>query len=289
MFKNDIILKIAKNYLEDFFIYQIDEKAHVLIFFKGFKPYLNFKKTACAVSSFYVCSNEVYFLSKTICEKLNESGIQAEIYKEHNLKKIAFENSGLVKGQNTLLYHEKYGSYFAIGAIKIFSNLITNEKRLGTNCNNCGKCSNACPVSALKDGELLRDRCLRQKMNGIINDDFSARLMENNILGCEICQRCCPLNNKIEKIAPKKELEDILDISDLIANAEKGNKHLENLGDYIGKNYAKRIRILSMAINSAGNSKDKKYLRDVGKFTKSLDEAVRVNALRAVRLLTDAD
>lgn len=278
------ILEIIKSRLDEFFVFQIEDFS-LLIFFKGFKPYSDFKKTSCAISSYYIASNEVYFLSKSLCEKLKEIGIEAKLYKEHNLKKIAYENCGLVKGQNTLLYHPKYGSYFVIGAIKFFADLKTDEKICGTNCNGCKKCIGACPVSALAGGGLNREKCLREIMNGIIEDDLSAKLLKNNILGCEICQRVCPLNEKVEKIAPGKELEDVLDISNLISAAEKGNKSLDSLSKFIGKNYIKKTKILSLAINSAGNSKDKSYLIKVKKFVESQEKAVRINAVRAVNLL----
>lgn len=284
MNKSDII-KIIENNLQQYYIFPIDTKTSILIFFENYNPYLRFAETSCQISSYYVKSNQVYFLCKKICSELNQAGVNAEIYKEHNLKEIAFSKCGLTRGQNTLLYHKEYGSFFVIGAIKLGLSLANAKETCGTDCIKCKKCIKACPVSALNDGALDREKCLRQKMNSAIEDDESAKLLGNNILGCDICQTACPLNSGILPVKPEQNLENILNIADLIFNAEKGNKQLENLAGYIGKNYAKHTRILSLAINSAGNSKDKSYLPKIEKFKDSSVDAVRISAIRAIKLL----
>ncbi|MCL1901016.1 MAG: hypothetical protein FWG51_01285, partial [Firmicutes bacterium] len=149
-------------------------------------------------------------------------------------------------------------------------------------CKACCKCIKACPADALKDG-FCRDICLREIMNGKMFDKFYSEKLSNKILGCEICQSVCPLNEKIEKTEMPIELKELLKIKNILNDQPQTYKELEN---YIGKNYSKRTRILNLALNSAKNTKDRSYLPQIEKFLNDECEHIRLNAKFAYEFLS---
>lgn len=118
-------------------------------------------------------------------------------------------NAGLgVRGINTLLITEKYGSYVFIGEIVTdlelsFSPL--DEK----SCIDCKKCIDACPSDALNENKFNRTLCLSEitQKKGELSDKEET-LMKNCgcVWGCDICQNVCPMN----KNAAVTEIEEFL-------------------------------------------------------------------------------
>jgi len=58
------------------------------------------------------------------------------------------------------------------------------------------------------------------------------------------------------------------------------------LEKYIGKNYSKRSKILTLALNSAKNTNDKSYLPLVSKFLNDFDDSIKLNADIAFKFLS---
>ncbi len=93
-----------------------------------------------------------------------------------------------VKGENGLLITKEYGSFVFLG--EIVTDLDIECKNNYSECNHCGKCNTACPVSLNKTNCLSN---LSQKKK--LDDSELQTLKQNNILwGCDICQNACPLN-----------------------------------------------------------------------------------------------
>lgn len=130
-----------------------------------------------------------------------------EIYPENNFSVFA-DNSpvpevkaaclaGLgVRGMNSLLITEKYGSYVFIGEIVTdidFEHKEQNEKT----CIKCGKCIRACPSSALKETGFGREKCLSeitQKKKELSEEEIRLMTECGCVWGCDICQDICPMN-----------------------------------------------------------------------------------------------
>ena len=100
-----------------------------------------------------------------------------------------------VMGENGLLIHPKYGSFFFIGAFFFTEILLPNApKRESKACFSCGACRKACPTGAIDDPK--REKCLSlisQKKNRTPEEDS---LLENAECkwGCDLCQNVCPMN-----------------------------------------------------------------------------------------------
>lgn len=117
-----------------------------------------------------------------------------------------------VRGLNSLLITEKYGSFVFIGEIVTdieFGDYNENEEK---SCIRCGKCIKSCPSSAIKENGFDRKICLSeitQKKGDLSEKEI--RLMKDCgcIWGCDICQDVCPMN----KNAASTNIEEFLSSS----------------------------------------------------------------------------
>ncbi len=107
--------------------------------------------------------------------------------------------AGLGKmGENGLLIHPKYGSFFFIGAFFFTECLLPNQMpEKAEKCLQCGLCRDACPTGAVTDPG--RERCLSlisQKKKRTPEED--ALLLQSECKwGCDICQNVCPMNRDL--------------------------------------------------------------------------------------------
>ena len=123
-----------------------------------------------------------------------------------------------VRGKNTLLITEKYGSYVFIGEIVTDLEVDCADKEEKF-CIGCGRCLSKCPSGAIAENRFERSRCLSeitQKKGELTSEEL--RLMEECgcVWGCDICQDVCPMN----KNAAVTEIEEFL--SSPIARVESG-------------------------------------------------------------------
>ena len=117
--------------------------------------------------------------------------------------------SGLgVKGVNSLLITQKFGSYVFIGEIVTDLELEYDEHSV-SDCIKCGKCIKACPSSAINENTFDRQSCLSEvtQKKGELSEKEAALMKECGcIWGCDICQDICPMN----KNASATEIEEFL-------------------------------------------------------------------------------
>jgi len=275
------ILKILDKHLKKYYTIQ-NFNGVVILFTEDFLPFKDTQKDICRISSYYLASHLTYLKIQKLVKELNDNGISAKKYDKSDLKQLAFQYCNLTRGKNNLLFDKKFGSYFVIGAIEIFKDLPPSKLSMGKECLNCGQCIKKCPTGALNDG-FCRDICLREIMNKKTFDVLYSEKLSNNILGCEICQSVCPLNDKVERVEIKRGLKELLSISNILKDKSQTYKELEK---YIGKNYSRRTRILNLALNSAKNTKDKSYLPQIFKFLNDECEHIRLNAKLAYEFLS---
>lgn len=99
-------------------------------------------------------------------------------------------------GKNSLLIIPKKGSYFFLGELIIDLEL-DYDKPISQSCGNCTRCINSCPTKAIeKPYRINAYRCISYQTienKSEIAPDIVPQL-NNNIYGCDICQKVCPWN-----------------------------------------------------------------------------------------------
>ena len=155
----------------------------------------------CSVADYHTV---VGMQLNTICEQLSEK------YPDHRF--VPFVDSspvdevdlavkaGLgVKGRNSLLINEKYGSFVFIGEILTTLPMETTCHE-NKGCLDCGLCEKACPGGAVCGGRVNTDLCashISQKKGVLTPQEEEILTKAHTVFGCDICQTVCPMNRNI--------------------------------------------------------------------------------------------
>ena len=103
--------------------------------------------------------------------------------------------------KNTMLIHPKLGSWFLIAAVLLDVELEYDAPFEAAHCGTCTACIAACPTDAfVKPGVMDATRCISYltiEHRSPIPVEFRP-MMQDWILGCDICQNVCPWNNKAQ-------------------------------------------------------------------------------------------
>jgi len=103
-------------------------------------------------------------------------------------------------GRNNICYNDEFGSY--INIMTYFSDMECDNttwfpiRRMDI-CENCYKCLAACPTKAIDKNHRLisSDRCITYyNENPGEFPDWMDKSVHNCIVGCMMCQDCCPAN-----------------------------------------------------------------------------------------------
>lgn len=111
-------------------------------------------------------------------------------------------------GKNTMLLHERLGSYLFLG--EIFTTLeIEPDSPASDHCGNCTRCIDACPTKAITGPHNLdASRCIAYltiEHRGELPAEFHEQIGDW-VYGCDICQDVCPFNRK----APRGENSELV-------------------------------------------------------------------------------
>ena len=104
-------------------------------------------------------------------------------------------------GKNTMLVNPTLGSYFFLGALLLDLDLAPDAPFEMDRCGTCTRCLDACPTNAIVAPHVVdATRCISYltiEQRGEIPADFHAAIAEGGLLyGCDVCQSCCPWNEK---------------------------------------------------------------------------------------------
>ncbi|MPN46768.1 Epoxyqueuosine reductase [bioreactor metagenome] len=78
---------------------------------------------------------------------------------------------------------------------------IDEANRMVTSCIGCDRCLEACPTGVLSDGNFDRNICLShitQKKGEIPKEYEDLMIKYHCAWGCDICQKVCPMNQKVQ-------------------------------------------------------------------------------------------
>ncbi len=126
-----------------------------------------------------------------------------------------------VKGENSLLITEKWGSFVFIGEILTdmpLETVLFDEK----SCVKCGRCQKACPGKAINDGIIDKEKCasfISQKKQELTPQQKDILKKAKTVFGCDICQKVCPYNSDILK----NGTEDNVLFKDVLATVTQEN------------------------------------------------------------------
>ena len=234
------------------------------------------------IDSYYQASNQAYHAAKRLEEALIEQGVQARANVSYPAKTAAVRAGLGVIGDNGLLITPMFGTRVVIILMAIDAETTRSKTLDGMNdCLHCGKCIAACPVAALDaQGMTNPERCLRNyMMEGIIVPPEVRSKMGNGLIGCDRCQRVCPMQTMAERPLERKfMLDEIVTDDAALFKASVGA-----LAQPIGRNAARPQRVRAQAAILAGNRGSAEDLPVLRHWAESTFEAVREHARWAIK------
>ncbi|MBQ7100518.1 MAG: hypothetical protein IJN81_02715 [Clostridia bacterium] len=244
------------------------------------------------VDSYYVASNRAYFLRKELASLLGEAGLTAFECK-HSYKHLAVASGLGFWLRNTLVANEKFGSRMAleiVGIEGVFAKEITlNElyktPEIAEKCVNCTVCRKLCPRNCIgENGSFDKDKCTRHGQdNGFFGDEEAAKAAGINLWGCDICQRFCPYNSRLETRKMTEKERELFRLDNLFEAFWAGKKGCEPYRDIFGSNYLRPTRLLVLTLNVMANSANKNdYISCAERALSHPDERVKAAAKRVL-------
>lgn len=234
------------------------------------------------IDSYYAASNAAYHASKSLEVRLNAAGVFAKANVAYPAKEAAVRAGLGIIGKSSLLITPEFGTRTVIilmaTGIPVSVDVAAYQSK--SSCLNCGRCAGVCPSGALDaSGMAHPEKCLRNyMMEGIVVPEFLREKMGMKLIGCDACQRVCPLQQSHRQVqAPSCSLgQFVTDDPDLFSAA------VARLAATIGKNAARPQRVRAQAALLAGNSRNPAYLPVLRSWTESPFEAVQIHAKWAI-------
>ncbi len=233
------------------------------------------------VDSYYAASNAAYHAARLLEEQVARSGCFAKANVSYPAKEAAMRaHLGLI-GHHSLLITPLYGSRVVLILMATGIEISAHSQPVHSQtCLNCGKCAKACPSGAIDDKGLTHpERCLRNfTMEGIVVPEETRLKIGMRLIGCDICQRVCPMQPK-DSLSKKHSYR----LSDFVTEDPAAFSHaVAVLSDEIGRNAARPQRVRAQAALLAGNSRVPSYLPVLHQWAQLPFEAVRVHARWAI-------
>ena len=232
------------------------------------------------VDSYYDASNAAYHAAKALEARILSSGGFACANVGYPAREAAVRAGLGVIGRNGLLITPRFGTRVAI--ILTATDLPAPEDAgKAKPCAGCGRCMAACPAGAIDEtGMAHPERCLRNfMMEGVVAPEELREKMGQRLLGCDICQRVCPMQPRMECDA-----RESLMLCDFLTDDEGAfAQSVSRLAGRVGKNVARPQRVRAQAALLAGNVGDETSLPALRAWADSPHEAVREHARWAIK------
>lgn len=233
------------------------------------------------LDSYYAASNQAYQAAREMESSIKDLGCRAQANVSYPAKAAAVRAGLGVIGDNGLLITPDYGTRVVLILMATDALTIDDEvEGVPGECLHCGKCMTSCPTGAIDcHGMSHPERCLRNyMMEGLVVPENIRPLMDMKLLGCDLCQRVCPMQKN------EDEMQDYHFFLDDFLTSEETvfKKNVLRLGNVIGSNAARPQRVRAQAALLAGNSKRKKDLKVLRQWENSQFDAVREHAKWAI-------
>ncbi len=132
-----------------------------------------------------------------ICELYPHTSGRVFVDSAPLLEKALAVNAGLGWiGRQSLLVTKEYGSFVLLGEIVLDQSVDRyNEQKVDDRCGECRRCVDSCPVGAINSDRTIDARlCISSRtVEGQSGGDGE---LAGWIFGCDVCQSCCPHNQK---------------------------------------------------------------------------------------------
>lgn len=211
------------------------------------------------------------------------------------LERNLAERHGLgFSGKNTLIIGPKLsGSYNFLAELFVDLELEADISYTGT-CGECFRCANNCPTDAIVSPEILdANLCLSYltiENRGDIQENLRPKL-GNWLFGCDLCQTCCPYNQRPpltpwREFLPESGCGHYLNLFDLL-KIQSNSEFKQRFRD-TALLRTKRSGLLRNALVALGNNRPSGYEEAVMNFaTKEIDSRLRLHAAWAIAQSTE--
>ena len=227
----------------------LPEAESVLVLAMPYAPY-RARPGEASVDAYYVAGNRAHENARRLAEAISQTGARAVMTASLRVKPLAVR-AGLGRmGRNGLIAVDELGTRVSLQTIVTDLRLDTahEDAALDDRCEGCHLCEGACPTKALRgDGSLDIARCVRAQPESVPLPEAMRCLTGGSLLGCDLCQRCCPRNARVGETETPPALSGALALERLLKGDYKA------LIPWLGKNNARRLRLMNRAALAAAN------------------------------------
>ena len=238
------------------------------------------------IDSYYAASNAAYHAARELEKAMQGRGWRAQANVSFPAKEAAVRAGLGIIGRSSLLITPEYGTRVVI--ILMATDAVAapdgDNGPERASCADCGRCRLACPTGAIDgDGMSHPERCLRNyMMEGIAVPEHTRPLMGMKLLGCDACQRVCPMQT-----LPEEPQSVCLTLEELVTQDDAAfSRAVARLAGCIGKNVARPQRVRAQAALLAGNRGLAGDLPVLERWAQSEMPVVREHARWAIRRIT---
>lgn len=188
-----------------------------------------------------VARRTIDMVKKIVLEKFSDANFYSQADIGELNERFFAHVCGIGKlGMNSLIINEKYGSYGNLALI-LTDKEIEEKVSMVDFCIECMECKKHCPTGAISgDFTINSNRCLSYLTQEKNIDEKQASLISKmeKIWGCDICQKVCPLNKKINLISASYDIIVRLDEEEIknISSREFKRRYSDRSFFYRGKN-----------------------------------------------------
>lgn len=202
------------------------------------------------LDSYYPASNAAYHAARRLEEAVTACGGFVRANAPYPAREAAVRAGLGIIGHHGLLITPQFGTRVVI--ILMATDVVQHAPDVmqTRECLRCGRCQTACPVQAIDaQGMSHPERCLRNfMMEGVVVPEAMREKMGMRLLGCDTCQRICPMQKGESEPSNALRLEEFMTADDQAFSAS-----VQALGVRIGKNAARPQRVRAQVALLAGN------------------------------------